>query len=226
MNLSHLKQQFKHPNNAIFNNKKLCSKINGVIQIGACIGEEIPYWEELQIQNQIFIEPIPELFKNLEILANNQVHKPNVKCFNVAISDYDGIDDFHISTGSMCSSSLLDFDKDAIKYGLTMQTSNVIKVPVYTLDTLIEQSNIDMNNFNLLYIDVQGSEYSVIKGCQKNIKNFKYVFVEVNNIKMYENVVLYDEFDKYMKNLNFKLLDYRPLEGAQFTQSECLYVQS
>ncbi len=210
--------------NALFNNKKLCSKIRGVIIVGASIGEEIPYFSELKIPNQIYIEPIQELFSILQQKASQQQHNPKVQCFNLAISDYNGISDFHISTGSFCSSSLLPFAKEAIQYGLTLQEAEKRQVEVKKLDSIINEFVPDIYNFNLLYIDTQGNEYKVILGCSKNIQNFDIVFAEVNNIKLYDEVKLFNEFNELMKSHNFNLLNLRELEGSSKTQSEALYI--
>jgi len=210
--------------NALFNNKKLCSKIRGTIVCGASIGEEIPYFSELKIQNQIYIEPIQELFSILEQRSSQQFHKPKVQCFNLAVSDYDGIGDFYISTGSFCSSSLLPFAKEAVRYGLTLQESEKRQVEVKKLDTIINKFIPDIYNYNCLYIDVQGNEYNVIKGALKYLRSFDILFVEVNNVKLYEDVKLWHEFDELVKLFRFQLLNLRELEGSQNTQSEALYI--
>ena len=209
--------------NALFNNSKLISKVQGVIQVGASIGEEIPEWEKFRIKNQVFIEPIAELFSVLETKASQQLHKPNVKCFNAALSDFDGESDFHISTGSYCSSSLLNFSKEAIRYGLTLQTAEVRKVKVCKLDTLVELGEIVLPNYNLLFIDVQGNEFKLIKGAEKSLQAFDFIFCEVNFFPLYQEVTLWNDFKIYMIDKGFKLVNLRNLEGSSETQGEALF---
>lgn len=201
------------------------SRVCGVIEVGASIGEEIPDWERFSIRSQIFIEPIDELFELLNVRANQQVHKPNVKCFNIALSDFDGESDFHISShGSYCSSSLLDFSKEAIRYGLTYKTSEVRKVQVRKLDTLVESGEINLPDYNLLFVDVQGNEFKLIKGAEKSIQSFDFVFCEVNFFPLYRNSALWEDFNVYMtKDLGFRLANLRKLEGSQGCQGEALY---
>ena len=210
--------------NAIFNNKQLCSKIKGFIQIGACIGEEIPYWNKLQIQNQVYIEPIPEIFAQLVENIKLQEFKPNVKAINCAVGKRDEIKDFFISKGSYCSSSLLQFDLNATKYGDTLQSIGSIKVPVKTLNTIWKEHNLNYNDYNLLYVDAQGCEGLIVKGGEEIIRNIDFFFVEVNIIPLYEEVMLWNEFNKYVSSLGQLLVDLRNLEGSQGTQKEALFI--
>jgi FkbM family methyltransferase len=209
--------------NAVFNNPKLMSKVRGVIEVGASIGEEIPEWEKFKIPKQIFIEPLAELFEILENRSKQQIHKPDVKCFNIALSNFDGESDFHLSTGSTCSSSLLDFSKEAIKYGLTLQTSEVRKVKVSKLDSLIELEKISLPDYNLLFIDVQGNEFNLIKGAKKSLSSFDFIFCEVNFISLYNDSVLWKNFQPFMSENGFKLINLRNLMGSQGAQGEALF---
>ena len=211
--------------NAVFNNPALCKRIKGVVQLGASIGEEVPEWEKHKIPYQVLIEPLPMLFPLLENVANKQPHNPQVYCYNVAVSDFDGTATFHISTGSYCSSSLLPFHREATRYGQTLQESEAIEVEVRKLDTLL--SRLDMENLNLLYMDVQGAERKVMEGLNDyHLKYFDFIFVEVNKKMLYEGVTLWHEFNQYMLDRGMKLADYRELEGSLGTQGEALYFNS
>jgi len=210
--------------NALFNNPKLMARVRGAIEVGASIGEEIPEWERFKISNQIFIEPIAELFEVLEPRAKQQVHNPNVKCFNIALSDIDGESDFHISTGSYCSSSLLDFSKEAIRIGLTYQSASVRKVQVRRLDSLVESGDIHLPDYNLLFVDVQGNEFKLMKGAEKSLPSFDFVFCEVNFIQVYEGATLWGEFREYMISQGFKLLNIRTIHETSEAQGEALFI--
>ena len=212
--------------NAVFNNSKLLSRVRGVIEVGASIGEEIPEWEKSKIKSQIFIEPIRECYSILEVRSKQQSHHPSVKCFNLALSDYDGEANFHISTDSFCSSSLLDFSKEAVRYGQTLQTSEVRKVLVRRLDSLVESGEFQISDYNLLYIDVQGNEQKLIQGAEKSLSSFDYVFSEVNFIPLYDGLTLWEDFRDYMINKGFRLVNIRKLEGSQGCQGEALFFRN
>lgn len=210
--------------NALFNNPKLMARVKGMIEVGASIGEEIPDWERFSISSQIFIEPITELFTVLDQRAKQQVHNPNVKCFNIALSDFDGEADFHISSGSYCSSSLLDFSKEAIRYGLTYQTSAIQKVQVRKLDSMVESGEINLADYNLLFVDVQGNEFKLMKGAEKSLPSFDFIFCEVNFIPIYKGATLWAEFREYMLARDFNLLNIRTLHETSGAQGEALFI--
>lgn len=216
-------------NNPIFNNPQISKKIRGVIQCGASIGEEIPDWDRIGVKPRVFIEPIPDLFpvlcKNARMIENGV---GDTWCFNVAVSDEDGEADFHISTGSFCSSSLLDFTPEAKQYGNELVTQRVIKVPVRKLDSLIEENHIPIDLFNCLYIDVQGNEFNVLRGAVKTLEQMDFLFVEVNHIEIYKGTVLWGQFSEYVKTLGWKLVTIRNHESEKNNhfvtyQSEALF---
>jgi len=228
--------------NPIFNNPMIAKKIRGVIQGGASIGEEIPDWDKINVKNRVFIEPIPDLFP---ILCNNakmkeggkedqwgfdEIHQHNTDkwCFNVALSDYDGEAEFHISTGSFCSSSLMDFTPEAKKYGDELVTERLIKVPVRKVDTLVEKYKIPLEKFNCLYLDVQGNEYKALVGAAETIKKMDFLFVEVNHVELYKDSVLWGQFSEFIKSLGWRLATIRNHESEKNNhfvtyQSEALF---
>lgn len=212
--------------NALFNNPKLMSQVRGMIEVGASIGEEIAEWEKFKISRQIFIEPISELCDILENRAKQQPHSPDLKVFRCALGNEDGVGDFHMSTGSTCSSSLLEFSKEAIRYGQTMKTSEIRKIPVWKLDTLVKNEKIDLSQYNLLFIDVQGNEHNLIRGAENSLPFFDFIFCEVNFFPLYEGVTLWDDFRAEMTQRGFRLIDIRPLEGSNSTQGEALFFSS
>ena len=212
--------------NPIFNNPQIAKKIRGVIQAGASIGEEIPEWNTIGVKNRIFIEPIPDIFPVL--VQNAKPDDKSVFCFNVALSDYDGEADFHISTGSFCSSSLMDFTPEAKQYGDELVTERLIKVPVAKLDTLIESKNIPLENFNCLYVDVQGNEFKMLQGALKTLEKMDFLFVEVNHVEIYKDSTLWGQFSEFIKSLGWKLMTIRNHESEKNNffvtyQSEALF---
>lgn len=213
--------------NPIFNNPQIAKKIRGVIECGASIGEEIPEWRKIGVKNQVYIEPIPDLFPILERNANTgKLEGDKVYCFNNAVSDFDGEADFHISTGSFCSSSLMDFTPEAKKYGDELVTEKIIKVPVVKLDTLAQK--FPVADFNCLYMDVQGNEYKALRGAENLLEQMDILFVEVNHIEIYKGSVLWGQLSEYLKSLGWKLATIRNHESESSNffvtyQSEALF---
>jgi len=121
----------------------------------------------------INIEPIKTVYDRLVI---NRPKSININC---AAGLSDGTSEFILNTGYTEMLSGLKNEYDNRHYNRTLTenhynggTTNVINVDVKTLDTILKENNI--KHINYLSIDVEGAEYSVIKGI-----DFDNVFIDV-----------------------------------------------
>jgi FkbM family methyltransferase len=184
-------------------------KVDGVIHVGAHRGEEIYDYEKLGAKKIIWVEPNPDVFKELEIALSRAQTTVESYGFCVAASDADseGID-FHICygpdagfmTGNKGCSSLLkpqgrfeEWHKDTIK------------VETVRIDTLIEENDFNYSDFQLLDMDTQGAELLVLKGATKVLENVSYVTTEATwNNPDYVGNVMFDELVDYLKGFGFE----------------------
>lgn len=201
------------------------NKVNfsGVIHVGAHRGEEITYYEEdFYATKVIFVEPNPEVFSELKINIDNKSFF-NIKsfCYCCAISDFDGESDFNIiygqdanfMSGNKGCSSLLEINYENVRkennsHHFVFQKK--IKVPVYKLDTLLEQNNHNFEDFQFLNIDSQGVELQVLKGAEKLLqqKTLKNILVESTIDKpFYQGNSLFLEVKEFLEKRDFKFID-------------------
>lgn len=189
----------------LFNFKNLIQKynlnINGVIQIGAHYGQEIKDFLKNDITNIICFEPCPEAF---EILKKNSINKALI--FNFALGNDNKIVKMYIEKNNKgMSNSILKPILHLNQYPHIIFDSE-INVEMKKLDDFIEENNdlkISINNYNFIYLDVQGFELEVFKGCQQTLKNIDYILCEVNRDEVYENCAKVDQIDKYLSQFNF-----------------------
>jgi FkbM family methyltransferase len=79
------------------------------------------------------------------------------------------------------------------------KANNVVQVEMIALDSYCKENNI--NNCDLVKIDVDGVELSVLKGSIETIINFKPIFiVETNN----DNLII-----EFFKTYNYRILDMK-----------------
>ena len=57
-----------------------------------------------------------------------------------------------------------------------------------------------------MWLDVQGSEYDIIKSSPKIISNTKYLYCEVSLMEMYGGTILYDKFKDNMEQIGFDVV--------------------
>ena len=189
--------QDKYLNENIFKNYK-----NGFyIDIGAHDGKDKSntYYFYKNGWRGINVEPIPKVFDNLKL------NKPNDINLNLAISEKDGYADFIINEGytEMLSGLKNNYDSrhiDRINRELREHggKSKNIKVKTKRLDNICNHHNI--KHINLLSIDVEGGEKSVIDSIDFN-KVFIDVIVFENNYSEQGMLI-----ETYLKSKGYKTL--------------------
>lgn len=98
-----------------------------------------------------------------------------------------------------------------------------IKVKADTLDSWCKQSNVSPD---LLWIDVQGAEYSVFAGGKETLKNHvKVILTEVGIVPYYEGHSTKPEIDSLLKDLGFVEIT-ASFEMADPYEANTIYINS
>lgn len=83
--------------------------------------------------------------------------------------------------------------------------SEVVKLPMKTLDTLVLEKNI--HNVDFIKLDVQGSEMNVLKGAKSLLKTVSYVLLETQLMEYNKNSPKFTQLFKYLNKNSFTLCD-------------------
>lgn len=161
-------------------------------------------------------EPHPEVYNQL---YTNTQHNSNIKCFNIAVGNFNGESLFncHNITGF---SSLLEMDEDG-EFAKKCENSShsgctiVKKKPIINvkkLKTIMEEENIPY--INLIKIDTQGNDLEVVKSLEDKISCVDVIIMEVQLKPLYKNGASPTEILNYMKNYNFDLIHAETNGGA------------
>ncbi len=165
-------------------------KIKGIIHIGAHYGQEYEIYQNYQIANLVFFEP---LSKNFEILKTHVGEK--AKLFQKALGNENKKVKMYVeSANNGMSSSLLKPKKHLEQYPNIVFDSEEI-VDMVRLDDILEAPE----NYNFLTIDVQGYELEVLKGSRSTLKNIDYLLSEVNRDELYENCARVEQLDEFLE---------------------------
>ena len=209
------------------------SKLN-IFDIGACEGEDSIRYSRVFKNAQIFtFEPLPS---NQEIIINNleKYSCSNVLLQKIALCEYDGSIEFHVSQGrpqdlwegpqwnyGNKSSSILRPTSNE-RFGWLF-FKNTITIPCHRLDSFCDQKNIQKIDF--IHMDVQGAELLVLNGAKNILNNTIAVWLEVANEKKYEGQPLRVSVEKYMLDAGFLLIHYenRGADGDQFYVNKRYY---
>ncbi len=198
-----------------YHQKRICNflknfKIKTVFDVGAHKGEFLKLIKKINNFEKIYsFEPQKKIFYNLNLLSI----KNKIFCFNLAISNNNGIRNLKIneisstSTFSEINDLSLWYKIKSFIVGGSSKSSFVYeeKVNVMKLDDFCNDHKI--SNIDLLKIDTEGHEKEVLKGALNLIKEkkIKYILLEFHLSKMYKNYNTKD-LENFLDNSNFRLL--------------------
>lgn len=183
--------------------RTICHKYNfvpkGIIHVGAHKAEELAVYKELGIKNILFIEANPEL---CEWMKQN-ITDPNVKILNYAVSNKDNeVVKFNISNNGE-SSSLLELKEHLVEHP-NIHYINSIEVTTKKLDTIFELEGLNIEDYDMMNLDIQGAELNALKGFIYHLDFIDYLYTEVNEAELYENCALLPEMDQFLAFFDLK----------------------
>ena len=175
------------------------------IDIGACIGETIHYFDKC---DKVYaIEPGKEEFIQLK---ENYKNDKRIIPLNYAIAEENGSKSLNCYHNGRFS-SFLEFQKEGEFYNFCQENvesfdnlKEKINVETKRLDTFIDENEISEIEF--IKIDTQGYDLNVVKSLGKYIDKVKKIQLESQKQTLYKNSPLKDEIISYMNNNNFKLI--------------------
>lgn len=173
--------------------KKFNVKANGVLHIGAHLGQEHEAYRKEGLTNIIFIEANLKIYLALKNRLNG-----TAVCLNACITDTDGDTvTFNVSNNEGQSSSILKFGTHTSEHPGIIFTS---KVQMFTrrVDSLLADNALTMPNF--VNIDIQGAELLALKGI--DLSKVDYLYLEVNEKELYEGCALLPDVDAYLSDFD------------------------
>ncbi len=170
-----------------------------IVDAGANNGSDSIEMARLYRKVKIYaFEPLPSVFEQLE--RNIRKYK-NINAFRLALSNKNGEQDLHVSSGaSNGSSSLLKPETHLVDHPDVLFREK-IRVQTVTLDEWAQQN--DINAVDFLWFDLQGYEMEVLKASTVILPTVKVVHMEVSTKNTYDGVTLYPEAKLWMENNGF-----------------------
>lgn len=177
-------------------------KPNGVLHIGANVGEEAPVYLELGIKDQIWIEANPIIYGRLKDNLRSNLH---ANAYNYCIGDEEGkMVTFHVSNNGSQSSSILELGTHKTAHPEVHYVEDVPMV-ISRIDHLFAPHQ--FNGYDFLNIDLQGAELKALRGMGDLLNSFKWAYLEVNKDELYKGCALVSEIDEYLSGFGFKRVE-------------------
>lgn len=192
---------------------------NGIaIEAGSWDGTDTEFFSHHLTNGKVYsFEPFPEFYqKSYRRLES----RPNVEIYPYALSEKTQRYTLYISEldgKAWCSNSILK-PKEHLVSNPHITFDKEMEVQGINLDEFILHKEID--HIDMMWLDIQGAEHSVLKAAPKTLQRLKYLYTEVSLIETYENVVLYNDFKRFLEEQGFELiheeLPYKDMGDALF----------
>ena len=166
-------------------NELLGKDLKQVIDVGAHQGEFIVKLSKLfNVKNALSFEPNPKVFKILNNKTNDLQNKNVLKTFNLGLGENNKTEILNVNIESS-SSSINKLNKDSnyfirkykvLNFFKKENITKPIEVKITKLSNILNKYEI--KEIDLLKIDTEGYELSVLKGVINNLKNIKVIYFE------------------------------------------------
>jgi len=178
----------------------LARQFSVVLDIGAARGTHTLLFRRLFPHARILaFEPLPESFAEL---ARRTQGQPNIECHQCALSDQEGMMDFHLGgPGYADSSSLLPMGQTHRELWPGSGTGQRVKVQARRLDSLFE---VGENDRVFVKMDVQGGEIMTIDGGIRAFSAVDTAVVEASIRSLYAGAATFHELYQRMRSLGFE----------------------
>ena len=202
--------------------KELLGKsIKQVIDVGAHKGEFIIKINRLfNIQGALSFEPNPRVFSVLNKKTNYLQNKKILKTFNLGIGENNKKEILNINIESS-SSSINKLNKQSnyflrkyrvLNFFKNKNITEPIQIKIEKLSDILKKN--ELKEIDLLKIDTEGYELSVLRGVINNLKDIKVIYFEhhfddmiIKNYKLSDihSLLIENNFKKYFKvKMNFR----------------------
>ena len=179
-------------------------QFKGVIQAGAHYGQEIGAYDQLGINKRILFEPSPHAFG---VLSEGLKHRTDCAFYlvNHALGNENKDIEMFMETANRGeSNSILTPALHLTQFpNIPFDEKGIVEM--VRLDDWAEKMNIDISEYNLLVLDVQGYELEVLKGAEKTLENVNVVVTEILREELYEGCVMYHQLESFLNEKGFQM---------------------
>lgn len=180
--------------------------IKGVIYVGANDGEEFVQCKQRGISNLLGFEPLTAAY--LRLISNH----PDVPSYNVALGSANSTQTIEITQNDKASSLLQripveDWRTHEVFKDWNMGQWPIVgeeQVDVVRFDEFAKEHEIDVSDYNLLFMDVQGMELDALVGFGDYLDNFDGICVELSETPVYVGEASASEVVALLKDRGFE----------------------
>lgn len=170
----------------------------GAIHVGGHTGEEAAWYQRLGFSPVVWFEPNPRLYRSL---CGHLEKFSGHSAYQLGVHDVLTSATLHEASNDGLSSSILELGTHQKNHPDVRYVGD-IAIQLTRLDDFFRPLG-GCRQFNFLNIDVQGVELNVIKSLGEMVREFDYIYTEVNEEEVYKGCCLVDDIDTYLEQFGF-----------------------
>ncbi|MBW4551067.1 MAG: FkbM family methyltransferase [Aphanocapsa sp. GSE-SYN-MK-11-07L] len=198
-----------------------------IFDVGANVGRTAKRFRSLFPEANIFcFEPFPSSFERLSSAFTND---PAIECHQLALADVPGISRLTVNQSS-ATNSLLTSDARAANYWgpNLLDTQAEIEVKTETVDRFCERKG--LKHLDILKLDVQGAEFSVLEGARELLQNqcIDLIYMEMITAPTYVGQRKLHEYLGLFDTWKYEVFDFYNLcrKDARLIQTDNIMISS
>jgi FkbM family methyltransferase len=179
--------------------------VSGVIHIGANTGQERRLYQIIGL-DVLWVEAMEDVY---ETLLDNIAPFPRQRAVRALLTDTEGeAYSFNVSNIGGASSSILPFQDHAViaPYIEYVDKREILST---TFRRLVESEQIDLNDYQALTLDIEGSELLALRGAGDLLEKFEYIKCEVSDFPSRTGAPTSADLDEYLGQFGFEQLARR-----------------
>lgn len=170
--------------------------VKGVLHVGAHECEELGFYNNILNTNNI-------IWVDGNIDKVSEMQKKGIdNIYSAVISDEEKDIMFHITDNTQAS-SILELNHDEGYYNNIHIIRN-ISCRTERLPTFLQRIGKDASQYNFWNLDIQGSEFALLKGAVELLDRCDAIYTEVNSAHVYRECGLIDDIDALLKEHGFE----------------------
>jgi FkbM family methyltransferase len=198
-----------------------------IFDLGAYVGDVTEIYRKLFPLASIYcFEPFPQSFR---ILSKRFEGESRTFCHNTAVYEKKGTEILHSNLLPSTNSLLVTDGTAASFWGEGMfETTSHVEVITTTLDIFCNEAGIP--HIDILKMDVQGAEFSVLMGAKEMLatQRISLIYTELMTCQTYKEQHNLHEYLSFLFSYGYTLLDFFNLErrNNQLVQADAVFLSS
>jgi len=188
--------------------KKYELKITGIIQVGSHFCEEHDEYIENKIPKIAYIEPCAKAFdvmlkkfggkwslnRWIGVGDNKNTFGCEIELLKYACSDFTGTAVMYTGDNTVNKGQ----SNSLLKPAKHLQIHPEVEFPDTEIVDVIRLDELNLQGYNFLNMDCQGTEGDVLRGATETLKGIDYVYTEANKDEVYEGCTRIEELDELL----------------------------